>query len=93
MEVQYHLERKEMTMDRSSALSTMREVIAAQLDIEPETIQESSDLAGDLGADSLDLLQLVTSFEDTFDVEIPDEDFERIKTVADALDVLERLSD
>ncbi|MGN0034236.1 MAG: acyl carrier protein, partial [Coriobacteriales bacterium] len=74
-------------------LSTMREVIAAQLDIEPETIQESSDLAGDLGADSLDLLQLVTSFEDTFDVEIPDEDFERIKTVADALDVLERLSD
>lgn len=93
MEVQYHLERKEMTMDRSSALSTMREVIAAQLDTEPETIQESSDLAGDLGADSLDLLQLVTSFEDTFDVEIPDEDFERIKTVADALDVLERLSD
>lgn len=93
MEVQYHLERKEMTMDRSSALSTMREVIAAQLDIAPETIQESSDLAGDLGADSLDLLQLVTSFEDTFDVEIPDEDFERIKTVADALDVLERLSD
>ena len=80
-------------MDRSSALSTMREVIAAQLDIAPETIQESSDLAGDLGADSLDLLQLVTSFEDTFDVEIPDEDFERIKTVADALDVLERLSD
>jgi acyl carrier protein len=78
-------------MDRTEAFSTMRDVIAEQLEVEPASISENSNLVDDLDADSLDLLQLVTTFEDTFDVAIPDEDFERIKTVSDALDVLMRL--
>ena len=69
------------------------DLLAKQFRIDPASIDANTNIVEDLGADSLDLLQLVTSFEDTFDVEIPDEDFERIKTVADALDVLERLSD
>lgn len=78
-------------MDRDSALATMKEVINDQLGIDTADVGENTDFAEDLGADSLDQLQLITAMEDIFDVAIPDEDFEKIHTVADALDVLESL--
>ena len=73
-------------MQRIDLFETLKEVIAEQLEIDGDTITEDSSFVDDLGADSLDLLQLITALEDEFEVSIPDEDFEAIKTVGDALD-------
>jgi acyl carrier protein len=60
--------------------------VAGQLSLDEGEIQESSSFTADLGADSLDTVELVMAFEDEFGVEIPDEDAEKITTVAAAVD-------
>ena len=67
----------------------VREILAEQLDIETEEITMESQIADDLGADSLDVVDLLMSLEDEFDVEIPDEDIENIKTVGNLVNYLE----
>lgn len=67
----------------------VRKIIAEQLGIDEEDITLDASFTDDLGADSLDLVELVMAFEDGFDIEIPDEDAEKIKTVADAVNYIQ----
>jgi len=67
----------------------VKEVIAEQLNVDPVEVHEDSSFVDDLGADSLDLVELVMALEDNFDMKIPDEDVEAIKTVGDAISYIE----
>ena len=67
----------------------VRKIIADSLDIEESTISPDSVITADLGAESLDIVDLVMSFEDVFDVEIPDDAVETIKTVGDIVKFIE----
>jgi len=67
----------------------IKDVVAEQLNVEPDEIHEDSAFVDDLGADSLDLVELVMALEDNFDMKIPDEDVEAIKTVGDAQTYIE----
>ncbi len=62
----------------------IKEITAGILNISPESITERSSFYEDLGADSLDLFQILTLIEDTFDVDIADKDLELFRTVGDA---------
>ena len=70
-------------------LNKIKEVVAEQLDCNLDEIKEDSKFVEDLGADSLDVVELVMALEEEFDIEIPDEDAEGILTVADALKYIE----
>jgi acyl carrier protein len=70
-------------------LDKIKEVVAEQLDCDIAEIKEDSKFIEDLGADSLDVVELVMALEEEFDIEIPDEDAEGILTVADALKYIE----
>ena len=65
------------------------EIIAHQLGIEADNVTNDASFMEDLGADSLDTVELVMALEEEFDLEIPDSDAEKIQTVQDALDYLE----
>lgn len=67
----------------------IRGIICDQLDVKESTVKMESNLMDDLGADSLDLIDLVMSIEDEFDVEIPDSEIENIKTIADTVKFIE----
>ncbi|MCR4780195.1 MAG: acyl carrier protein [Ruminiclostridium sp.] len=67
----------------------VKSIIADQLDVEEDKITQSSNIQDDLGADSLDIVDLVMSFEDEFDIEIPDDQVENIKTVGDIVKYIE----
>ena len=67
----------------------LKEIIAEQLEVEEDAITMEAELVDDLGADSLDLVDLVMSIEDEFDVEVPDEAIENIKTIGDAVRFIE----
>ena len=69
------------------------ELVAEQLGISPEEAVPEAAFIDDLGADSLDIVELVMSLEEEFDIEIPDEDAEKIQTIDDAVSYLkERIS-
>ena len=70
-------------------LEKMKEMIADQLSVDEDKITLESNFKDDLDADSLDLFELVMAFEEEFDVEIPDEDAQKIKTVKDVIDYIE----
>ncbi len=63
----------------------VKEILVEQLGVSEDEISMDSSLLDDLGADSLDLVELIMALEQEFDVEIPDEDAEKIKTVGDAV--------
>jgi len=65
------------------------DIIANQLGVDKETITPGANVIDDLGADSLDIVELVMALEESFDSEIPDEDAEKIRTVQDILSYLE----
>lgn len=67
----------------------VKEVIVNKLGVEPSEVTDSASWVDDLGADSLDTVELIMAFEETFDLEIPDEDAETLKTVGDAISYLE----
>lgn len=69
----------------------IKEIVAEQLSIDEDTITMESSFIDDLGADSLDIVELIMAFEDTFDIEIPDADAEKISTVGDAVDYIKNL--
>ncbi len=71
-------------------LEKIIEILAAQLSLDTDDITLSADVTGDLGADSLDIVQMASEFEKTFEIEISDEDIMSVKTVADILEYLER---
>ena len=70
-------------------LDDVKEVVIEQLDCDPAEVKEDSKFIEDLGADSLDVVELVMALEEKFDIEITDEDAEKILTVADAIKYIE----
>ena len=66
----------------------LKDIIVDQLSVKAESVVPGASFVDDLGADSLDLVELIMAFEETFDVEIPDEDAEKIITVQDAVNYL-----
>ena len=69
-------------------LEKMKEIIAEQLSVDAATVTEASSFKEDLGADSLDLFELVMALEDEYSVEIPAEDLEQLTTVGQVMDYL-----
>ena len=67
----------------------IKELLAEQLDTPADDMAMDTDIANDLGADSLDVVELLMSIEDEFDVEIPDEEIENIKTIGDLVQYIE----
>jgi acyl carrier protein len=67
----------------------IRDVIAEELNVSEDQVTPDATFADDLGADSLDVVELVMRFEDEFDISIPDEDAEKIRTVTDAVEYIE----
>ncbi|MEA2050272.1 MAG: acyl carrier protein [Campylobacterota bacterium] len=70
-------------------LEKVKAVVVEQLDCNADEVKEDSKFIEDLGADSLDVVELVMALEEEFDIEIPDEDAEGILTVADAMKYIE----
>jgi acyl carrier protein len=67
----------------------VREITAEHFSVEKDSVTEDASFIKDLGADSLDLSELIMEFEEEFDIEIPDEDTENLQTVGDAVKYLE----
>ena len=70
-------------------LEKVTSILAEQFDVEEDKITADTDLQEDLGADSLDVVDLLMSIEDEFDVEVPDEEIENIKTVGALVSYIE----
>jgi acyl carrier protein len=68
----------------------VKKIVVEHLGVEPEKVVDAASFIDDLGADSLDTVELVMAFEEAFDIEIPDEDAEKIRTVNDAVDYIEK---
>ena len=66
----------------------VKKIIAEQLAMDVDEVSAISLIGDDLGADSLDVIELIVQFEEEFYIEIPDEDVEKIKTVKDAIDYI-----
>jgi acyl carrier protein len=69
----------------------MIDIIVEQLSVEKDKVVPNASFVDDLGADSLDLVELIMAMEEGFDIEIPDEDAEKITTVQDAIDYVKKL--
>lgn len=63
----------------------VKDIIVKQLGVKPEEVKDDASFTDDLGADSLDLVEVVMALEEEFDAQIPDEEAEKIKTVGDAI--------
>ena len=70
-------------------LSRVSKVVAEELAVDEDEITAEASFIDDLGADSLDVVELVMAFEEEFELEIPDEDAEEIQTIQDAVDYIE----
>ena len=68
-----------------STFERVRKVVVQQLEVAEEEVTPEASFVDDLGADSLDVVELVMGFEEEFDITIPDEDAEKIATVGDAV--------
>lgn len=73
----------------SSVEDKVKEIITKQMGVKAEQITRETSFINDLGADSLDTVELIMEFEDAFDMNIPDEDAEKIRTVGDAIKYIE----
>ncbi|MBX5493799.1 MAG: acyl carrier protein [Bryobacteraceae bacterium] len=67
----------------------VKQIIVEQLGVDEGQVDNTAAFMDDLGADSLDIVELVMAFEEQFDIDIPDEDTEKITTVKDAIDYIE----
>jgi acyl carrier protein len=70
-------------------IEKVKDIIVEELGVEREKLTESASFMEDLGADSLDTVELVMAFEKEFDIDIPDEEAEKLRTVGDALKYLQ----
>ncbi len=73
-------------------LAEVKKIIKEQLDVEEADIKPESSFIDDLGADSLGLVELVLAFEEAFEIDIPDEETEKIRTVNDAVEYIQKNS-
>jgi acyl carrier protein len=77
-------------MADGKAVEKVKQIISEQLGVDEGEVTPSASFVDDLGADSLDQVELVMALEEAFDVEIPDEDAEKIRTVQDAIDYIDK---
>jgi acyl carrier protein len=77
-------------MMAESTDARVKEIIINELGVEPEKVTNDASFVEDLGADSLDTVELVMAFEEEFGIEIPDEDAENLQTVGDAIRYLQQ---
>ncbi len=70
-------------------IDKVKEIIAGQLSCDVETLSEKTNISEDLGADSLDLVEILMSLEDEFKISIPDEKIPEIKTIKDVVEFIE----
>lgn len=70
-------------------LDRIKEIVVEQLGVDAEQVTPDANFVDDLGADSLDTVELIMAFEEEFEIEIPDTDAEKIKTVQDVMDYIE----
>lgn len=75
-------------MDKNAMTAKVTDIISNQLGVDKEIVTPEANVVDDLGADSLDVVELVMALEEAFDLEIPDEDAEKIRTVKDILDYI-----
>ena len=73
-----------------STFEKVRDIVVDQLGVEPDEVAIESTFIDDLGADSLDIVELIMAFEEEFGIEIPDEAAEKIKTVQDVVSYIEK---
>ena len=76
-----------------STFDKVKEVIIDKLGVEEETVKHEAHFVNDLGADSLDTVELIMEFEEEFGIEIPDEDAEKMTTVGSAIDYIEKIKE
>jgi acyl carrier protein len=90
--IEYDSHHKNNTGERAMAAveEKVKQIIVEQLQVDEAEVTPNASFQEDLGADSLDVVELVMQFEEAFDLEIPDEDAEKIKTVKDAVDYIEK---
>ena len=69
----------------SDTLERVRKIVIDHLDADPDKVTEKASFIDDLGADSLDIVELVMEFEKEFNIDIPDEEAEKLRTVGDAI--------
>jgi len=79
-------------MSEQEVFKKLQDIVAKQLSIEPETIKKGSNFTADLDADSLDVVELVMTFEEEFDIPIADEVAGEMSTVQDAIDYIVKQS-
>jgi len=72
-------------------LEKVRTILGDQFDVEKDTITADTNISSDLGADSLDVADLVMSIEDEFEIEVPDAEVENVKTVGDLVKFIESI--
>ena len=72
-----------------AAEDKIKSIIAEQLGVKPEEVTPTASFVDDLGADSLDTVELIMALEEEFNIEIPDEDAEKMKTVGDVMKYIE----
>jgi acyl carrier protein len=75
-----------------SEFERIKKIIVDQLGVEDDDVQMESSFIEDLGADSLDIVELIMALEEEFDIEIPDSEAEKITTVADAVEYIKNNS-
>jgi acyl carrier protein len=76
----------------ASIAERVKQIIVEQLGVDEAQVEDNAAFVDDLGADSLDIVELVMAFEEAFELEIPDEDAEKIATVKDAVTYIENKS-
>src|SRR5881398_1832503 len=76
-------------MAEKSIEEKVKDIIVEQLGVNPEQVTPQASFIEDLGADSLDIVELVMAFEEEFSVEVPDEDAEKLQTVGDVIKYIE----
>lgn len=80
---------REVARVSATTFERVKKVVVEQLEVSEEEVTPEASFVDDLGADSLDTVELIMAFEEEFDLEIPDEDAEKITTVADAVNYIE----
>ena len=76
-------------IDMSDVIERVKKIVVERLEVDAEKVNEKASFIDDLGADSLDLVELVMAFEEEFGIEIPDEDAEKITRVKEAIEYID----
>ena len=78
------------TEENKELLAKVKQIISEQLGVDEDEVTTTASFVDDLGADSLDQVELVMALEEKFEIEIPDDDAEKLRTVQDAIDYIEK---